>query len=502
MRLKDLNIELKQMLDNISGICFTYSLSTILESCIIGKKELGAPLKIAIVGITSVGKSTLLNALIKRIIVPTGAETLTYNVNVLSHVSRSPNGAECVLTHLKGGEIKEMPISSLTTLVDGRDNLNSEIRDNIIWVEAFVDYDYLKDIDLIDTPGLLSTKGKDSNNTIELFKDDIRKPDVFIYLMQRAVQESDISAVSDFQSALSNGSSSKVSGLNTIGALTHCDYLCHGDYSQDFHELGQRLLENNRKTYSQFRMCFSKTFTLAAIYAQAAYAMTKNDFGIIKQLCDTLYEPIIDDLYSKSDFIDDQTTFGSYIMLKADRADFVNRIDFSALKYSIWWVNQHPDADFEALKIQLISYSGVEEMNRYIFSKFRRLAVYFKAVKLVSSIRKSIESSRIQFADEDKLKARQQVLVICRNFEAKLHLSFSFLSVLVDYYNNAIYFTSEEWEKALSVIEECLSESPDQETLMASKSFWKDNLKYYTMIYDVEAQESCIKLINQIDITL
>ena len=113
MILKNLHIELRQMLDRISSICSLSGLADILEYCIIGQSELEEPLKIVIVGITSAGKSTLLNVLVKRSIVPTGAETLTYNVNILRHVSRSPHGKEEIVAHLKNGETQILPISSL-----------------------------------------------------------------------------------------------------------------------------------------------------------------------------------------------------------------------------------------------------------------------------------------------------------------------------------------------------------------------------------------------------
>ena len=502
MILKNLHIELRQMLDRISSICSLSGLADILEYCIIGQSELEEPLKIAIVGITSSGKSTLLNVLVKRSIVPTGAETLTYNVNILRHVSRSPHGKEEIVAHLKNGETQILPISSLTGLVDGRDRSNAEIQDNISWVEAYVDFDYLKDIDLIDTPGLLSTKEKDSNNTLELFKNEMRKPDVFIYLMQRAVQNVDIEAVTMFQGALSNGSNTKVNGLNTIGALTHCDYLCQGDFSKNLHKLGQRLVENNRELYSRFRLCFSKFFTLAAIYAQAAYEMREKDFEILRSLCDSLYDPLMDDLYSKNDFIEDSSVFGRFIALKEDRASFVHRLDLAAIKYAIWWIKQHPDTCYEGLRERLIAYSGVREMDEYVFSNFKRLAVYFKASQLVTGIRKSIESSQTRFVDEDKMAAMQDVLKLCRNFEVELQKSFSFLSILIDYYNHADYFTPEEWEQAFLTIEECLSDAPNRDKLVGARAFWQNHLEFYVIVSAIEAQESCRKLIHQIDLSL
>lgn len=498
MNIRNLMYELKQMLDNLFSICNTYALPEVLESCIISQRELSEPLKIAIVGTTSVGKSTLLNALVHRNIVPTGAETLTYNVNVLRHISRSPNKQETLFAHLKNGEIEQYPVSYLTSLVDGRDEKTTELRKSISWVEAYLDYGYLEDIDLIDTPGLLSTKENDSTNTIDLFNDDMRKPDVFVYLMQRAVQETDIEAVTKFQQSLTNNSKSKVSGLNTVAALTHCDYLCKGDFSVDFHSLGIGLLENNREQYASFRSCFSKAFTLAAIYAEAAYNMTFADYAVLSQLSINQYDELIDGLYTRTDFINNQSVFGRFIQSINERESFVHRIEMAVIKYAIWWLRQHPEANYESLKYQLISLSGVPNMDNYIFSNFKRLAIYFKAVKLVSNIRKSIETVSSKFFECEIKNAYHEALITCRNFEVQLINTFSFLSVLVDYYNHSSYFGEELWSIALRDIDECMSETPNIEYLTEQLSYWKKELSYFSMISDIEAQESCNIIISQI----
>lgn len=500
MNLNTLTSELRQMLNSIFSICNSCVLPEIIERCILWQTELECPLKIAIVGITSAGKSTLLNALTKRNIVPTGAETLTYNVNVLRHVSRSPIGKECLIVHMKDGEDKQMPISELSRLVDGRDTATEFMRQQIHWVEAFIDYDYLREIDLIDTPGLLSLKEDDSKNTISLFDDEERRPDVFIYLMQRKIQEKDIEAVKSFQTTL--GSKSKISGLNTVAAITHCDYLCKGDYSVDFHAKGQALIEDNRKNYVSFRSCFSKAFTLAAIYAQTAYSITESDFSIIKSLKDKLYDEIIDNLYTKIDFIENDEIFGEFIANKDERCEFINRIDMSVIKYSIWWLNNNTDATLDKLRQRLIDISGVPELDEYVFSNFKRLAIYFKALKLVTNLRKYVEKSLLICHDSTRIASIEKILVISRNFEVKLLSHFSFLSVLIDYYNGDNYFNKNEWEIALETIDECLSNTPNEKILTDKKEFFIRRKRYYSMLSDIEAMESCDKLITQIKLTI
>lgn len=500
MNLYTLTYELEQMLDSIFSICNSCELPDIIGRCLLWQSELNSPLKIAIVGITSAGKSTLLNALTKRFIVPTGAETLTYNVNVLRHVSRSPKGKECLIAHMKDGSEIIMPISELSKLVDGRDDSTNDLRSKIHWVEAFIDFDYLREIDLIDTPGLLSLKEEDSENTINLFDDEERRPDVFIYLMQRKIQEKDIDAVSSFQTAL--GSKSKISGLNTVAAITHCDYYCKGNYTVDFHSKAQEIIDDNREHYVSFRSCFSKAFTLAAIYAQSAYSITEADFKIIISIRDSLYDDILNNLYTKNDFINNDDVFNKFMSGKNNRSEFINRIDISVVKYSIWWLRNNPHATLDNLKQQLINISGVPELDNYVFTNFKRLAIYFKAMKLVSNLRKYIEKSVIKHHDSTHISAVENILIICRNFEIKLLSHFSFLSVLIDYYNGDSYFGNKEWAIALETIDECLSEHPNKSKLMENKDFFISRRKYYSLLSDIEAIESCDKLIAQIRLTV
>ena len=237
-----------------------------------------------------------------------------------------------------------------------------------------------------------------------------------------------------------------------------------------------------------------------------AFCSKENGFPAYDSRSDIDYNAegfnMIDDLYSKNDFIEDSSVFGRFIALKEDRASFVHRLDLAAIKYAIWWIKQHPDTCYEGLRERLIAYSGVREMDEYVFSNFKRLAVYFKALKLVTGIRKSIESSQTRFVDEDKMAAMQDVLKLCRNFEVELQKSFSFLSILIDYYNHADYFTPEEWEQAFLTIEECLSDAPNRDKLVGARAFWQNHLEFYVIVSAIEAQESCRKLIHQIDLSL
>ena len=508
MRIDNISKELEVLLGNVLSLSNTYCIPSIIDKCLIGKDELDKPLKIAITGIISAGKSTLLNALVKRNIAPTGAVATTYNDNIFHHVSLSPTNDEVLIAHLKDGNYLQLPIDALGDLVDGRLKDGFDLRDKIKWVDAYIDSDVLKDIELIDTPGLLSTKGKDSQNTINFFKDELRQPDVIIYIAQKAPTSEDIEAIKMFQRAVNKGANAKISGLNTVFAFTHCDNLRQGDvfddldYSVDFHQKGLRLIEDNRKKYPDFRGHFSKSFTIAALYAQAAYSLTPSDFLILRELQKQFGAKVYYGEFSKKQIIEDDGLFDSICRGKDERARFIERIDMEVVKYGVWWIGENKESRFEEFKEHLIRLSGVVQMESYIFTTFKRLAVFFKALKIYSGIMHDVDSLLNIYQPMLKIEGLRQIAVLCRDFEVNIRRSFSYLSVLMDYYKGKSYFVDKEWEMALKTIDSCLSGDRDIECLQSFKSYWDDRIAYYRLISDNEAAESCIQLIEQIKICL
>ncbi|MDE5790296.1 MAG: dynamin family protein [Muribaculaceae bacterium] len=506
MRVNNLSKELEVLLGNILSLSNTYCLPTIIDKCVIGKEELNKPLRIALTGITSAGKSTLLNALVKRNIAPTGAAALTYNVNVFHHVSLSPTNEEIIIAHLSNGETLQLSIDSLVNLVDGRLKDGNDLRNKIIWIDAYIESDVLKDIELIDTPGLGSTKGKDSQNTINLFNDKLRQPDVIIYMVQKAPTSNDIEAVKTFQNNVSEGSNAKISGLNTVLAFTHCDNLRQDDafdeldYSVDFHKKGMKLIEMNQKKHSDFRGCFSKSFTIAALYAQSAHSMTSSDYLILKDLKKQFGARIYDGEISKKKIIEDDGLFYFIGRVRNERSIFIERLDMEIIKYGVWWIGKNPDSQFEDFREHLIKLSGVEQMESYILTTFKRLAVFFKALKILSGIKNEVNTLSNIYQPTLRKEGVHQVAMLCREFEVNVRRSFSFLSVLMDYYQGKSYFKTNEWETALRTIDSCLSGDSNIECLQFFKSYWEDRISYYRLISDNEAIESCLQLIEQIKI--
>lgn len=120
------------------------------------------PMEVAITGQFSSGKSTFLNALLSRNILPTGITPVTSKVNFINY------GEEYKLkiTYKSGAE-EYHTIDNIAAFTDQREK---EI-DDIKYLTLYAPMDILKDISFVDTPGLNSQSQSDTDTTRNVLRD-------------------------------------------------------------------------------------------------------------------------------------------------------------------------------------------------------------------------------------------------------------------------------------------------------------------------------------------
>ncbi len=120
------------------------------------------PMEVAITGQFSAGKSTFLNALLSRNILPTGITPVTSKVNFINY------GEEYKLkiTYYSGAT-EFAPIESISLFTDQREQ---ELKD-IKYLTLYAPMDILKDISFVDTPGLNSQSQSDTDTTKRVLRD-------------------------------------------------------------------------------------------------------------------------------------------------------------------------------------------------------------------------------------------------------------------------------------------------------------------------------------------
>lgn len=120
------------------------------------------PMEIAITGQFSSGKSTFLNALLSRNILPTGITPVTSKVNFINY------GEEYKLkiTYYSGAQ-EFAPIESIADFTDQRQDEMQDIK----YLTLYAPMDILKDISFVDTPGLNSQSQSDTETTRKVLRD-------------------------------------------------------------------------------------------------------------------------------------------------------------------------------------------------------------------------------------------------------------------------------------------------------------------------------------------
>ena len=120
------------------------------------------PMEIAITGQFSSGKSTFLNALLSKDILPTGITPVTSKVNFLNY---GPEYKLKVSYH--NGAQEYHNIENISAFTDQREKKIDDIK----YLSIYAPMDILKDISFVDTPGLNSQSISDTQTTQRVLRD-------------------------------------------------------------------------------------------------------------------------------------------------------------------------------------------------------------------------------------------------------------------------------------------------------------------------------------------
>ncbi|MDD3324346.1 MAG: dynamin family protein [Sulfurospirillaceae bacterium] len=152
------------------------------------------PMKVAIVGQFSSGKSTFLNALLAQKILPTGITPVTSKVNYIRYADEIK-----IRIRYKDGRDEYRDISSINRFTDQR----GEVED-IAYLTLYAPLEMLKDIVFVDTPGLNSQVQTDTQTT----KTVLQEVDgiIWLSLMDNAGKLSEVEALKDYLGAYQNKS--------------------------------------------------------------------------------------------------------------------------------------------------------------------------------------------------------------------------------------------------------------------------------------------------------
>ena len=179
------------------------------------------PLHVALVGLVSAGKSTLLNALLETGVAPTAGGECTRVLYTFSHnrwktaAVRPRDESAPLPLHFEGGRL-----SSALPLPHGQ----------VDRVEVTLPAELLEQVTLLDTPGLASTNLETSEITRELLVNDTldaaRTADALIFCINTPLKDAEAEAVRLFRSGRAG---LRLTGGTAVAVLTKVDLLAAAD---------------------------------------------------------------------------------------------------------------------------------------------------------------------------------------------------------------------------------------------------------------------------------
>jgi small GTP-binding protein len=288
------------------------------------------PMKVAITGQFSSGKSTFLNALLAKKILPTGITPVTSKVNYIKYADELQ-----IRVKYKDGRDEYHDIDNIQRFTDQRQSV-----EDIDYLTLYSPLNMLKDIVFVDTPGLNSGANVDTQTTIKVLQevDGI----IWLTLIDNAGKMSETRVLEKYLSKYKNKS---------LCVLNQKDKFSEDEVQQS--------VEYVKKTFAQY---FSKVVPISAKQALKSRSSDKN--ALMQEALDEFIKSL-------------------HVKLKADM--YENNIDSIEKKYTEYErkLDEIRDMDLSS-NIELAKTSNINQVIDFIKEEIQPKAIESKefAIKL------------------------------------------------------------------------------------------------------------------------
>lgn len=220
---------------------------------------LNGEFSIVVVGEFSAGKSTLLNALMGKRILPSFSNETTATVNFLRHSEKAANG-EAGRVYYNNGDDESLQNATLATIEKYVSTKGEDVAKKIDHLDLYLDSEFLKDgVTLVDSPGLNGV----ADGHREITETQILKShaSIFLFNSDHPGSKTDFEFLHDLQSRVKT----------IIFVLNKID-----EIEADEGETPESVIETLKKTYKEK---FPEESTVPEIWPVAAYPalVARND---------------------------------------------------------------------------------------------------------------------------------------------------------------------------------------------------------------------------------
>jgi hypothetical protein len=311
--------------------------------------RLDEPLRVAIAGKVKAGKSTLLNGLVGELIAPTDAGECT---RVVTWYRDGPTPR--VVSHPDDGPPEPLPVhrSADGLAVRLRDVPAERLRKLVVdWPSQS-----LRDMTLIDTPGIASTSAATSRRTLTLLTPDEDEPaeaDAVVYLM-RHLHVAD----AEFLESFRDQGVARASAVNTIAVVSRADEVGGGRVDA---MLSARRIARRYRASPALRGLCQTVIPVAGLLAATGKTLRQQEFAALAALAAAPRDAMDDVLLSTSRFLRSDRVPALAGISTENRHALLERLGLYGLRLSLMHVRQGC-GDATALAAELVRGSGIAEL--------------------------------------------------------------------------------------------------------------------------------------------
>lgn len=330
-------------------------------------EALGSRFTIAIVGQMRVGKSTLLNALIGRKLAPTGVTETTATINWF----RYGTGDLCnkFRVHWKDGSTEDRPLAQVSDWIGQQENAEKTRA-----LDFFADSEFLKIVNIIDTPGTRSVLEHHEEATQGLLAEKLEKEtfeyggraDAVVYVINPVGRAADQDLLQLF------GDRTRLTGAspyNSIAVVQKWEHL-EPDPRAEVEKKCDRLRV-------QLQSQVAEVIPASGLLANLAREVLVETWASIAKLA----------MQSTPDAVRYLLRADSYFCEKKagaaldpdTRSELCRRMEWPALCFSVKLAHSHQISDGDALRQAVLEASSLEQLKSLLRSRFFTLAGLIKA---------------------------------------------------------------------------------------------------------------------------
>lgn len=423
--------EFEKSLDLLRGTELNDFRSFILEC----QDRLRQPMRVAVIGEISSSKSTLVNAMLgEQEVVRTGPMEETYNVSWLT--SGDPDADITV-------QFKDPP--GHKEIVHRRGWAHwanrmgqSAMQNNVSYIEVAHDSPALKTFSLIDTPGLNSYHGIDSQNTIE-FLQKVR-PDAVVLLFAKSISQRLVDVVKSFQGPLL----SQMSPVNAIGVLAKIDTYWPGD--PDPVAAGSRVAKRLFTEEASVENTLYQLQPVCAGLALGARTLSEEDMACFRTLAKVDVRTFQRSLSTAQRFVQEDSPLP---LLAAERAALAEKFTRYGIFCAVEYLRTNGDASRDELSSELLHKSGFDVFFDLVTRHFGRRSELIKLAGVLSDIRNRVSVELKDVGGKERTVV-QEIGSLFANLSLRQH-ELQELGLLADIYAGKIVLDGLQKDELLRV---------------------------------------------------